>query len=1498
MAYLDMLFDFAYFMAGYNKPLIVSQEGVLRNSAIPIYSNIPFSYLKENVSFVFNSIDFNSVLNCGESHMLSKLPNEIGMYIALTGNTMTEGDILKLGLVKEKRQFDQNDFLRLSEISKQAFDFIDYDSGYEPVYKHTLSRKADSNEMIKEFYERGVDENESDVLFDLFYRKKMIGNANLVSEMTGDGDLRFKIDSEEQRYFSMIENNLKSFKTLLLDERKEDDHLSDEKAIHYTNRYRIAELFSKDSVDEIIDALEQDQSEFALKTLSQLRSKSRFILDLNFKLMRKARNMSYTECLMLEYTTMKNMIHNEKLSPYIFKKGNANVTLSAAEIDQIVDDRNLTFSTKIGRSDMMPVSDYYQSYPEAFMAYMGGSYVSNPDQMVNFENVVKTNLFRLGIDYQSPGFNKNFVKDKLKYYEKWMRKLKFKTEKIEEMAFNPNLYWKYVKEREKEIQAFFQEDKFQNNLKAVIEKVYDSFIEENIVNMYEAKNSLEQLDKRRYAVEIKNIMAGGRFSRKNEEMNFDDFGDLFLEIGDRAGKLSKKFQRYVDEAKFRAKYKKIIKIRKSEINDFIKGKKESFKVELIENNKDEIKIDMKELNRSFIHTEERKENQYVNFANIISEQGMIPQEESYRVNFVNKVLNAGLVGFKQISNEKRAELFEELYVKFYGERLERKSIYELLDMTNKGEFQFKMNPLYDEIKIDLINDLPEKKEKRFEYHDINEAELHEAIDMNYLFKNNSKVDGLYNELKSGNYFKFLKSFDILTETQRKVFSLIEEHKETPFFTELYDYITETVKSAVERFDCEDKLEENQNSNSAFKTDIDTQLKLEFMNYILPHIIFNTSLKTLDSYERIVSNMKLDEGKLVGDDTEILKRNGIPVKAPEQATLMLKNLDFVFFNTLDLYEEYQNKLSEPEDLLKRDYARFLSYLKDIEEMRINQNANMPKINFREFVDVVNGRKQAEEDLIENIDPLLDFDSLTKKILHKNKIHLEPIYSQNYIEESLSGRKAEKMQELNKGFVEYFNKLNFFATKLDNIEHEKWKTMLKEELADFRNTLNQYNEIPNYMYSRVLEQVDMKFREIEKKFQSKQKELLKQNQNLVKERDELFAKIQKEKKEAYDPPKEPKKISKKRRIEIEIKSHLDLFKERVQKIKEDLKEMDFSTADSPLEKILDDLGYGINSYFDKQIGLDVKPEFVKELKVLIGDDMYQSNSIVEKLKNNYKTVRRNVVGSDLHPEEINYIAEIEHQADMNKKWSVNFSCLPFIKELQLELEIYTKGENSCMEGYYSHMNKENTDIPDSFTELDHRQKAREWFDLRIIYYIRRILNHRKEVEPQVDDTGLKVMDSILNRYLSKENLEELMKEALSSDINMFNFVSNSIIAAKDDLPSNLINAEKIDYRLINPDFTIKNEEAMKQAITMALSIKSQKHPQNMEHIRAYDFMGELSQLALKEREAYVPVKSDAQIEEEERQRNLEQMDKNKINIQLADILKVSKDYYEKATAAETD
>lgn len=76
---------------------------------------------------------------------------------------------------------------------------------------------------------------------------------------------------------------------------------------------KILKVFRRDSIAEVINALEADESDWGRETLRHLRQMDPLAATLTFELLKRAETLSWDQCLDIEYTVAKRLLANSKL---------------------------------------------------------------------------------------------------------------------------------------------------------------------------------------------------------------------------------------------------------------------------------------------------------------------------------------------------------------------------------------------------------------------------------------------------------------------------------------------------------------------------------------------------------------------------------------------------------------------------------------------------------------------------------------------------------------------------------------------------------------------------------------------------------------------------------------------------------------------------------------------------------------------------------------------------------------------------------------------------------------------------------------------------------------------------------------------------------------------------------------------------------------------------------------------------------------------------------
>ena len=87
-----------YLIKKYKKPIISFVNGICMGGGVGIAMHSSIVVVSENVKFAMPETTIGLFPDVGSVNFLSKLKNNIGIYVALTGKRLISGDLIKLGL--------------------------------------------------------------------------------------------------------------------------------------------------------------------------------------------------------------------------------------------------------------------------------------------------------------------------------------------------------------------------------------------------------------------------------------------------------------------------------------------------------------------------------------------------------------------------------------------------------------------------------------------------------------------------------------------------------------------------------------------------------------------------------------------------------------------------------------------------------------------------------------------------------------------------------------------------------------------------------------------------------------------------------------------------------------------------------------------------------------------------------------------------------------------------------------------------------------------------------------------------------------------------------------------------------------------------------------------------------------------------------------------------------------------------------------------------------
>ena len=260
------------------------------------------------------------ILNGGVSFFLSRLPSELGSFLALIGGALHNDELRVLNLVGKQLAYtdreNMSSFASKLEMSQDFFTASDLMLDEGSVL---IDKKKDNERVLRETLDRMRDSNGRKVMLDAYYRKRLTDFVNVTAESRTDFKKKLTVDEMK---FRMIENNNLLFERYLADDLAIDDtpNSSDYGPV-YLRKSHILDLFAGETLEEIYERLEKDRSAFAKRCKVVLKSRDQNVLRSNLFLVREAANSSMSESIHREYKVANLLVNNSaSLTPKLFER--------------------------------------------------------------------------------------------------------------------------------------------------------------------------------------------------------------------------------------------------------------------------------------------------------------------------------------------------------------------------------------------------------------------------------------------------------------------------------------------------------------------------------------------------------------------------------------------------------------------------------------------------------------------------------------------------------------------------------------------------------------------------------------------------------------------------------------------------------------------------------------------------------------------------------------------------------------------------------------------------------------------------------------------------------------------------------------------------------------------------------------------------------------------------------------------------------------------------
>lgn len=1424
--YLDSLFEFADFMSATNLALIVATNGRLCNSAASIFTNLPFVYCNDKTFINFNEVDLNSPLLAGSSYTLSRLPEGMGMFLGLTGSTMTGAELKEFGFIKEFAEIDHVNIDHIVKTSPRLIDFLDYKTAYKPLFGDKLNKLVDIDLSIREYFKRSETENNKNVLFDLFYRKKIIEHANYQIKK----DLKNPETwlQQNQEIYQSIENYLFKFEHDVLKqlpEIQQCDYIefgSEKKSL-------INEIFTQTSVEAIFNKLESSKSEFSKEILSKLKTKNPKILEVIFTQIKKAESLTFGETLKMEYNTAWNMIESPDFKDNLFTKQSKNqsneFTIDFEKNKTIAQNvfatgENLETSFAKVPMSFLPVKEFYNTFPESFRCYFNSQALKRTDLSKSFHEVIKSILIRYGVDYFNPTFDKLFVLSKLQQYFQWKRKMEVKEKRMVELAKYENVKNSYFNDRFQNISDLESSSAFDQKISDIISKVFedelfaqeDFLTEKNkILGRLSNLKNIEDLNK----IIIDRLSDTFTYSDEKRQYEKDLLTKLPLEISSSRFSLSEKNRKVSQFDIIQSNYQRNIDLKsKNELKQFYKNllspSKSMYKVEKIASN--EVIHDKNHILFG-MHEEEpkMKGDLHVRLGFYLLTKTETRAQKTFRERFHQNLIDLLEKDDDPLTPEKKLEVLSLINRDII---LKYENIDTIQDVINLTKTQFlhfcrQLRPSYEAFDPNLFKTENQSEKNINVLKDVlKQSEIDDISNINnFDFSKKKTQNSLKITSEMSSLIDLLFNTEILNDSHKTQLKALILEKNVPFFvsltSELDDFYKTKFYDLFGKNSISFQTKDNKNEiNEVFNANFVEQFRNDFAALILPHLLYKLSNLVIEKLEGLfyrLSNFVAQINKINQNVDQHLPKiakvlNDFGVISTKESELMqnIKLLDDLLGFMLELNFEYSQKTVFKEDLLKIAMISAKEIMKikiGIVKKLIFRSKNF---KYQEFDrEIMNLFKQKRTEMEAQKLPELSFEKFVESLQFNDEI---------------AGIKEIPFEDVKRYLLETFYIKDY------NFEEHKWPTapydaIMKdninfshfEHLFDHMNIdeANVMNKLKTYsgVLSEYIKRVSLwKDSSTIHLFNNEKCPIDRNDPNIMAQ---FFNKTTK--------GEFLNNLNLKEFIKHELSDNTEVKNEFLA-IQNAVESSFFTDLITSCSKMYASFSHGV--YASAEGSRVFEAEKLKDI-------------IIKKtISNKIETVEK----------PLNWYTE---------KYLIS-GIFPYARKLDVLSKHFMQNVKSgALENFYYNLTKENTSVPESFNELDHRQSARDWIEIELYKYIYSIF---QSAQMSKKDKELDYICSNLNLFFEKKVIVDHLTKKLYFELFMIDKLQSNMEDMDDQVEARVLSGNRTDPELLNWKKKLENEDMVKRFLAFEAFAFYGHEVSKVKAQKNYDHLTELSKKIL--------------------------------------------------------
>ena len=517
--YLRDLYALVWDMSKMETPIVPLLTGRVHGSGAVLAGLSHFGISSQFATTCFPETKFGFVPNGGASYVLSRLPCELGLYLAMTGHKLRGTDLANLNMAHTT-----------AEITEFLPNFLTYEVNCQTEQLPTKILHGDvwqdlnygmeaykAYESIKDTYEianrtnltgfyRNHPENMKMTVADVLYARKVREEGYANAEGT-----QYKGFSGQP-----VQNFLETFENTFLPfiEKLPAKPLS----IHH-NLASIYRCFSASTLDEVFDRLVYEkahgQKMWAEEVLNNLSLRSPIALEMTFHLMKRAYEAEWSECLQNEFKVALNMAQH----PDFINGAKAMLSRKRSDVQweskfPISKDQVLEMSSHESKLDidskpeqLLPVKNYWREYPHNPRAYINEISPRSVFMRRDYDLEVKSFLNSMGFDIRDFNLEVPVVRSKIYLAEKTKYLIGKEEVRIQRLSQDQPSIKMYTKTRIEAINRFIDDSKtFKSRMRTLLEAKFKKSFEERIKTVRENSTDAHNIKKRGLIRELKDYI--------------------------------------------------------------------------------------------------------------------------------------------------------------------------------------------------------------------------------------------------------------------------------------------------------------------------------------------------------------------------------------------------------------------------------------------------------------------------------------------------------------------------------------------------------------------------------------------------------------------------------------------------------------------------------------------------------------------------------------------------------------------------------------------------------------------------------------------------------------------------------------------------------------------------------------------------------------------------------------------------------------------------------